>query len=140
MSDAPVTAADPTEEERTWAALAHASVLLSIISFGLLGPLAAFVIWLVKRPESPYVHQQGLQAWVYQALMLVVLGAYWVLTTILSFVLIGLCLIPFGLLFTFLSVVYGLFGAYQAYQGRPFRYLLVPEIIHIFEATTGPRA
>ncbi len=34
-----------TSDERTWAILAHVSILLAVITAGLLGPVAAFVIW-----------------------------------------------------------------------------------------------
>lgn len=117
------------------AAMAHACILLSAISLGVLGPAAAFFIWLLKREASAYVDEQALQAVTYQVLVAVALGAYWAITVALSFVVVGLCLIPPGLILSLLALAYGLSGAYQAYYGRPFGYLLVPEILEGLRAT-----
>lgn len=130
----------PAEDERTLAALAHASILLSVISLGILGPVASFFIWIVKRRDSEFVDDQALQAFLYQTLLLVLMGGYWVLTIALSFILIGLCLIPIGLLLSLLTLAYGLWAAYETYYGRPFRYVVVTEIAQSLRASLASRS
>lgn len=54
----------PTSEEKIFAALAHASVLLAF-----LGPFGATIIWVIQREKSKYVRYHALQAMGYQALV-----------------------------------------------------------------------
>jgi uncharacterized Tic20 family protein len=145
-----------TQDERTMAALAHASVVLTFILAlgtgglgGLLGILVPLLIWLTYKEKSAYVSFQALQATVFQAvsilLMVVVLAVSivlivvgWTISGALTAVLIGLCLMPFALLITVVLALlvlilplaqlgYGLYAAYETYQGRDFRYWLVGE-------------
>ena len=44
---------DLTSDDKTWAALSHATILLGVLSGGPLGPLAAFAIWLSNRTSRP---------------------------------------------------------------------------------------
>jgi uncharacterized Tic20 family protein len=147
-----------TQDERTMAALAHASVVLTFILAlgsgglgGLLGVLVPLLIWLTYKEKSAYVSFQALQATVFQAvsilLMVVVLAVSiilivvgWTISGALTAVLIGLCLMPFALLITVVLALlvlilplaqlgYGLYAAYETYQGRDFRYWLVGETL-----------
>jgi len=147
-----------TQDERTMAALAHASVVLTFILAlgsgglgGLLGILVPLLIWLTYKQKSAYVSFQALQATVFQAvsilLMVVVLAvsiilivAGWTISGALTAILIGLCLMPFALLITVVLALlvlilplaqlgYGLYAAYETYQGRDFRYWLVGEAL-----------
>jgi hypothetical protein len=147
-----------TQDERTMAALAHASVVLTFILAlgsgglgGLLGVLVPLLIWLTYKEKSAYVSFQALQATVFQAvsilLMVVVLAISivlivvgWTISGALTAVLIGLCLMPFALLITVVLALlvlilplaqlgYGLYAAYETYQGRDFRYWLVGETL-----------
>lgn len=118
-------------DERTWAMLAHLSVLLNLVT-GLLGPVAALIIYLVYKDRSRYVAYQSLQSFVFQLIWWVgggaLVGVAWAITGVLSAVLIGLLCIPIALLLTVLplvAVVYGVIGAVQCSQGRDFRYWLV---------------
>ena len=56
--DPPIGRRAPTvmslEGERTWSVLAHLTTFLNIFT-GFLGPVAAFVIWVVYRDDSPTV-------------------------------------------------------------------------------------
>jgi len=54
----------PSQDEKTLAALAHASMLLNIVS-GLGGLLVAFLIWMTQRDKSRYVEDQALQSLVF---------------------------------------------------------------------------
>jgi uncharacterized Tic20 family protein len=70
------------------------------------------------------------------SIVLIVVG--WTISGALTAVLIGLCLMPFALLITVVLALlvlilplaqlgYGLYAAYETYQGRDFRYWLVGE-------------
>jgi len=144
----------PTDEW-TAAALAHASVLLTLIlgSAGgvgaLFGPVVPLAIYLGYRERSRFVAFHALQSLVYQVagvLLYVAFAAFmgswvelaWTISGLLSVVLIGLLLMPFALLATLLMAFllagapfawlgYGLYAAYQVYQGRNFHYWLIGE-------------
>jgi uncharacterized Tic20 family protein len=152
MQDRSVQA--PTDEW-TAAALAHTSVLLSLIlgaagGIGaLIGPIICLAMYFGYREKSRFVAFHALQACVYQAAGMLlyavaaaVLGAWiavaWTVSGALTAVLVGLLLMPFALLLTLTVVLllacapfvwlgYGLYAAYQVYQGRDFRYWLIGE-------------
>jgi uncharacterized Tic20 family protein len=122
---------NPTSEERTWAMLAHLSILLNLIT-GFLGPLAAVIIYLVYKEKSRYVAYQSLQAFVFQLIWWVgagiVITFMWIFVGLLSAVVIGLCLIPFALIVSLIPIaalVYGVIAGLEANQGRDFRYWLI---------------
>jgi uncharacterized Tic20 family protein len=124
---APLT---PTEE-RTWAMLAHLSVLLNLVT-GFLGPVAALIIYLVYRDRSRYVAYQSLQSLIMQLILWIgggILAAIvWSIVGVLAVVVIGICLIPIAILISALplaAIVYGVIGAIQTNQGQDFRYWLV---------------
>jgi uncharacterized Tic20 family protein len=150
----------PTSNERIWAALAHASVLLTFIlgvtTGGLaviVGALVPLIIWLAFRDRSRFVAFHAIQASVFQLasvvawIGLLVVGAViliptWIVTILLSLVLIGLLLLPLVLVLTIalpaalavmpLAVlVYGLYAAFEVYGGRDFRYWLVADWIEL---------
>lgn len=131
MQDSSVPIPGPAlgSDDRTWAALAHATVLLSVLSGGLLGPIAAFLIWLLKQDKSPYVRRQAMQSLVFQLVVIVLSWVMWLAIALLSVVLVGLCCIPIGLVATLLPVLYGCFAAYECSQGREFSYWLVGDLI-----------
>ena len=152
-----------SREEMSWAALAHASILLTLLlglaSGGLaaiLGPIVPAIIWYVYRDKSEYVVEQARQATLFQlagivALMaLAVIGALlvavgWAVSAVLVIVLIGLILLPIMLLVTLLwvvaivalpivQVVYGCYAAIEAFNGRPVRYWWVADMIDRYDA------
>jgi len=140
-----------TQSERNWAMLAHLTALLTVLvglHSGGVGSVVALLVplgmYLYFRERSPYVAFHALQATVFQAsigIAWVVVGAIagtvlagaWVVTGLLSVVLVGLLLVPFALGLTFLTVimllalpvlglVYPVRGAYLTYSSRPFEY------------------
>jgi len=144
----------PTDEW-TAAALAHASVLLTLVlaaaggigaPVGLAVPLAMYFGY---REKSRFVAFHALQSFIYQAAGLLIyvvvaaaLGVWvalaWNISGWLAPVLVGFLLMPFALLLTLLMLLvlvgaplawvgYGLYAAYQAYQGRNFYYCLIGE-------------
>ena len=120
---------EPTQDEKTWAALAHASILLALVSGGPLGPIAAFIIWLVKKDESAYVADQAIQSLVYQVAVSILNWIMWLGIAVLSAVVVGICCIPFGILISLACLVYGVYGAYECSLGRDFRYFVIGDII-----------
>lgn len=117
------------QDEKTWAALSHASILLALVSGGPLGPIAALVIWLVKKDESAYIANQAMQALVYQVAVSIVNWIMWLGIGLLSAVVIGLCCIPLGLLVSLACLLYGVYGAYECSLGKDFRYFLIGDIV-----------
>lgn len=152
-----------TRSETNWGAAAHASILLTLLlglsSGGLaaiLGPIVPALIWYTHRDKSEYVVQQARQATVFQLagilglLALAVVGALlvavgWTVSAVLVVVLVGLLLLPVMLIVTVLwvaavvalpivQVVYGCFAALEAYNGRPFRYLWVADLVDRYQS------
>lgn len=118
-------------DERTWAMLAHLSVLANLVT-GFLGPVAALIIYLAYKDRSRYVAYQAMQSFVFQLVWWVgggaLTGVAWAITSVLSVVLIGLICIPIACLITLIplaALVYGVVGAIQCSQGQDFRYWLV---------------
>jgi uncharacterized Tic20 family protein len=88
------------------------------------------------KDRSRYVAYQSLQATIFQAITIVgvglVIGAMWLVTALLSIVLVGILCIPFTLLATIFllivplaAIVYGVYAAVQCSGGEDFEYWLV---------------
>jgi uncharacterized Tic20 family protein len=146
--------ASPTGEWTT-AALAHASILLTLVlAFAggvgaLVGLAVPLVIYLSYRERSRFITFHALQSLVYQgagvliylvlvAVLAAAVAAAWTISGLLSAVVIGFLLMPLALIITILMVIllvaapllwvgYGLYAAYRVYQGEDFRYWLVGE-------------
>ena len=126
----PPTPLTPSEE-RSWAMLAHLSILLNLVT-GLLGLVGALAIYLIYQNRSRYVAYHALQSLIFQLIVWlgggVLTGIAWAITGTLSAILIGLLCIPFALVITVIplaGVVYGVIGGIQCSQGQDFRYWLV---------------
>lgn len=122
-------------EEHTWSVLAHLSVLLNLIT-GFAGPIAALVIYLIFKDRSRTIAYHALQAMLFQLIWWygggLLIGLMWLIVGALSFILIGVILIPIALVVTLLlailplgAVIYGVIAAFQVNQGQDFRYWLV---------------
>ena len=142
----------PTQDERVMAALSHVSALLPMM-----GVIAPIVIWVTQNEKSRYVAFQSLQALAYQLSMIaawfVGMGCY-MLSFFGTFItipfaspsenpqsldpLFGLAfIIPFlvfGAIFIggFFFIVYGIIGAIMAFQGKPFRYMIIGKRVEHF--------
>lgn len=150
-------------EELIWAAVAHASILVTILvgmaSGGIaaiLGPIIPALIWYVHRDKSEYVVEQARQATMFQLAGIVgllalaiggalLLAAGWAVSAVLVIVLVGLILMPIMLIVTLLWVVaivalpiaqavYGCYAALETYNGRPFRYWWIADLIDRYQA------
>lgn len=118
-------------DERTWAMLAHLSILLNLVT-GVLGPAVPLVIYFVYKDRSRYLAYQSLQAFVFQLLWWVgggaVIATTWVITGILSIFLIGLLCLPIAILISFLPIlvlIYGVIAGIRTSQGEDFKYWLI---------------
>ena len=118
-------------EERTWAMLAHLSILLNLVT-GLLGPVGALIIYLVYKDRSRYVAYHSLQSLIFQLIAWVgggiLTAVAWTITGVLSAILVGLLCIPIALVISLIplgAIVYGIVGGIQCNQGQDFRYWLV---------------
>ena len=118
-------------EEHTWAMLANLSVLLNLVT-GILGPVAALIIYFIFRERSAYVRFQAMQAFVFQLVWWVLAGIVatllWILVGVLAIICVGLCLTPIAILVSLLplaALVYGVYGAIETSQGKDFRYWLI---------------
>jgi uncharacterized Tic20 family protein len=131
MVVAPLSPAD----ERTWAMLAHLSVLLNLVT-GFLGVGVALLIYFIYKDRSRYVAYQAMQAFLFQLVFWagggLLIGAMWAVVGVLSAILIGILLIPFAVVLTLLflvmpvvALVYGVIGSIQTSNGEDFRYWLI---------------
>lgn len=123
--------ATPTSDEKTWAMLAHLSSLVNLFT-GILGPVVAGVIYLAWKDRSRYIAYHALQSLVLQLIVWVgggtIVAIAWIVTGILSAVLIGLCLIPFAIAISLIPVIapiYSIVGAIQTSQGADFKYWVI---------------
>jgi uncharacterized Tic20 family protein len=161
----PVTHLGLTREEMNWAAVAHASILVTFllgISTGglvaILGPLIPALIWYAFRDRSAYVVEQARQATIFQLAGIIALFALalvgavlvavgWAVSVVMLIILIGMLLLPVMLVVTLLwagavvalplaQVVYGCYAALETYNGRPFRYWWVADVIDRYQAQT----
>lgn len=152
LNDMPVSG--PTQYERNWASLAHLTALLTVAvglstsgAGAVLALLAPLGLYLYFGGRSRYVAFHALQATVFQALgaiLYVLLGGgvaaaialAWVVSGVLSVVLVGFLLMPMALVMTLVGgymlaaapllwLAYSLIGAYRTYEGQPFEYPFV---------------
>ncbi len=119
------------DEERTWAMLAHLTVLLNLFT-AVLGPVAALIIYMMYKDRSRYVAYQSLQSLIMQLILWIgggiLAGIVWAITAPLIVVFVGLCLLPFALLVSLLplaALVYGVVGAIQTNDHKDFQYWLI---------------
>ena len=103
-------------DERSWSALAHLSAFLNILT-GFLGPVAAFVVWLVYRERSSVVARHAMRSVVYQSLWLGGLFIGWTVTFFLTAFVVGVLLWPVMGLLTLGFFAHASFEAYRAYRG-----------------------
>lgn len=115
-------------EERAWSTVSHLSIFLNLFT-GFLGPVAALVIWFVYKDRSERVAFQALQSVYYQVAWLVILGAGWALTGLLTFVLIGFLLIPAMAFVTLVPFVHAVYAAYRVSKDDDYRYPFVADLI-----------
>jgi uncharacterized Tic20 family protein len=146
--------ANVSEDERMWAAAAHASAWITlfggIFTVGAIIPISIFIplaIFFVFRKKSDFVAFHALQAFVLQLLgtvgafaLLTIGGTVWVLGMVVSallvLLLIGFILVPLwgvvgiALLLAVIALpivmlFYSAVAAYHTYRGEDYRYPLI---------------
>ena len=116
----PVVGAMGAGTERAWSALAHLSTFLNVVT-GFLGPVAAFLIWLLHRESSPVVASHALRSVFYQLAWLSAIFVGWAVTFALMAVLVGFLLVPVMIVVTLAPFVH---ASYEAYTGPSNRHYL----------------
>ena len=118
-------------DERTFAMLAHLSILLNLVT-GFLGPVAALVIYFAYKDRSRYVRYHAMQSFVFQLIWWLgaglLAGITWTISGVLAVILIGCLLMPIALFLSFIplaALVYGVIGAIQTNERQDFRYWLI---------------
>jgi uncharacterized Tic20 family protein len=104
------------EDQRTreWAMWLHLSLFAGLV-VPLLGLIAPFVIWQVKKEELPGIDPHGLivMNWIISLII------YGIAFFVLSFLLIG---IPFLIALAIAAIVYPILGGIRASRGQVWRY------------------
>jgi len=114
-SGSPAPGSTPTENERTWAMLAHLSALIGLVVpfIGIvIGPLA---VWLARRDESPFVAEHAREALNFNITVLI--GA--IVCGLLMLVFVGFLLLT-ALFIAWLVMT--LVAAIKASEGRTYQY------------------
>lgn len=128
VGTAPMPVPMSKADERTWAALAHLSVLVNLFT-GVLGPVVALIIYLMFANRSRYVAYHAMQSFLFQLIVWYGLGVMWGIVGMLCAILIGVILIPLACVLTpilllgmAIAPIYGIWGAIQTSQGHNFEY------------------
>lgn len=118
----------PESEERSWAMLAHLSILLNLVS-GFLGGVAAIIIYFIYKDRSRLVAYHAMQSFIFQSITWLgagMLAAFFIgLGSVFSFLILPLlCLIPGFLVMMLIpiSLIYGVIGGIKVNNGEDFRY------------------
>jgi hypothetical protein len=136
-----LASSSPAETERHWAAMAHLSALLLALltswAAGVAGVVAALVVWLLKKDDSPFVAEHAREALNFNLSMLLYACAAAALVIALVGVTvftlgIGLILtLPAGILLALagaaiavLWLVCSVTATIKAWNGEPYRYPL----------------
>ena len=133
--------ANPSSNERQWAAIAHVAALVLALCTswvaGAAGMLGAGIVWLLKRDASPFVAAHAREALNFNFSMFL----YAAIAAVIAFVLVGTTVLTLGLgaILTvpagiLLAIVIGavalmwlvcsLVAASRAWNGQPYRYPL----------------
>jgi uncharacterized Tic20 family protein len=117
-----------SRDEDGWSALAHLSIFLNLVT-GLLGPVAALVIWVVYKDRSPRISFHALQSLWYQVAWMIILAVGWTVTGLLTVVVIGFLLIPVMIAVSFVPFFHMAYAAYKVYGGVDYRYPFVADLV-----------
>jgi uncharacterized Tic20 family protein len=146
-----------SQDERNWAMLTHLTALLTVFTAAATGGpgyivalLVPLALYLYFSQRSEFAAYHALQATVFQAVAGIVyvavaavagtvIATAWVVTGVLSVVLVGIALIPMAFGLTLIAAVellglpvlmlaYALRGAYLVSEGKDFSYPVVGEL------------
>ncbi|MHC1480292.1 DUF4870 domain-containing protein [Frateuria aurantia] len=115
----------PSDTERQWAAVAHASALLGAVLSGVwfgwgcfLGPL---VIWLLKRDSLPFAGAQAREALNFN-ITVALISLVLTLFTLVTFGIGAFLAVPLGIVLGVAWLVYTLIATLKAQAGVAYRY------------------
>jgi len=105
-----------TETDRSWAIAMHASALIGLLlPFGNL--LAPFIIWLIKKPESPYLDEVGKEVVNYQISFII----YSLLCAVIAVITCGFGAI-LGIPLVLAWIIIIIIATIKTSNGEPYRY------------------
>lgn len=121
----PIEQSSLTQNDRLWAAAAHASALVMALAsswmIGIAGAVAAFVVWMLVRDRSAFAAEHAREAlnfnismFIYAAISVAVL----VFTIGIGIVLLAPLWLVLGLMWLVCSLV----ATFKAYDGKSYRY------------------
>jgi uncharacterized Tic20 family protein len=117
-----------SNEERTWALVAHLSALSAYLTgVGMIvGPL---IVWLINKDSKPFAANEAKEALNFNISWLL-WGILWgIASFILTFVLVGIVMwLAFGL-FSIIWTILCIIAAVKANEGVPYRYPLTIRFI-----------
>ncbi len=102
----------PTQEERTWAMVAHISGVASGVVFPMVVPI---VIYMVKKDESEFIGEQAKEAINFQ----ITVGLAAIVAWVSLFCFVGFILLP---LIGLASLVFAIVAGIKVYDGERYRY------------------
>ena len=113
-----------TSEDHTWALVLHLSALLHLLgaSFpgvNIVGPL---VIWLIKKPDSPYLDEVGKRVLNFQISWAIYFAVLW----LSLFVIIGFVLLPIGFI---AWLAFTIIGAIKESNREPYDFPLTIQFL-----------
>lgn len=119
---------DISDDERTWAILAHISALVAtVVSAGWLSFVGPLVIWALQKNRSPYVRIAAAQSFNFN------LGL-WLMNVIGWIMVFTILLLPVGLILMLISFVLLLWhhirASIAAARRQPYRYPFQLPILH----------
>ena len=116
------------QKDRTWETACHLSALILITEIPAANVLAPFIIWIIRKNQSPGTDRHGRAVLNFQLAMTLyflilfvisVLGRKWGAVSILE-VPTGICL----RIWAYLNIIFILRGGYKAAKGDLFKYPL----------------
>ncbi len=110
--------------ERQWAVILHLSSLLVLLAPGVLNIVAPLIVWLLKRPQSPFLDAVGKRVLNFQISYSIYFFVLSAVTFALMFVLLGFLLIPVLWLLGIAWLVLVVVGAVKESNGETFGFPL----------------
>ncbi|MEM7333451.1 MAG: DUF4870 domain-containing protein [Chloroflexota bacterium] len=140
----------PTSDDRTMAGLAHISAIMPMM-----GVIAPIIIWATQKEKSDYIAFHALQALGYQLTMILIwfggMICYMlsIFTTVFIaaqnvenleagppiFIAFPFLIFAFMFIGIFFFIVYGIWGAIRAFQGKPFKYFFIGNQVRKMQAS-----
>lgn len=115
-----VPATAPTQEEKTWALIAHLSPIVGVmVGLPFLGPL---IVWLIKKEESEFVKMNALHSLAFNLIFFGAMIVLVILTILLMCIGIGVLLIPVLMILSLAALGYWVVGAINASNGYIYSY------------------